>query len=213
MSTLEYISNIEDDPYLGIYNKIDIDQRPPVEIPTMTRKHLCRLFRKLGFRRGAEIGVERGHYSACICKCNPGIELYSIDPWKAYGGYRDHVSQSKLDAFYGETKERLSVCKNWGCKVHIVRKFSMEAVKDFEDGGLDFVYIDANHDFIHVAEDIWYWSKKVRKDGIVAGHDFVRRKGFICHVKDVVPAYCYSQGIRPWFVLRGEKTPSWFYVK
>ena len=92
----------------------------------------------------------------------------------------------------------------------------MDAVKDFEDGSLDFVYIDGNHDFKNVANDIVEWQKKVRVGGIVAGHDYRRHKPHLtyqCHVVDVVNAYTYAFGINPWFVLQGDKSPSWFWVQ
>jgi len=209
--TLEYIASIENDSYLGILEKVNLNQRPPIEFPNMTRKHLSRLFRKLGFRIGAEIGVETGLFSECLCKCNPGAKLYSIDAWKAYRGYRDHVNQEKLDRFYEETKKRMA---SYNCE--IIRAFSMDAVKGFENGSLDFVHIDGNHEFQQFTNDIAEWSKKVRKGGIVSGHDFKRFKGnYICHVKDVVQAWTYAHGIKPWFVLRegGKRNPSWFWVR
>lgn len=209
--TLEYIASIHDDQYLGIFERVDLDQRPPIVFPNMTRKHLSRLFRKLGFKIGVEVGVEQGLYSECLSKCNPGVKLYSIDAWIAYKGYRDHVSQEKLDGFFEKTKERLAP---YNCEV--LKAWSMEAVKQFEDRSLDFAYIDGNHEFQRVTNDIAEWSKKVRRGGIVSGHDFKRFTGnYTCHVKDVVQAWAYAHGIKPWFVLGegGKRTPSWFWVK
>ena len=37
---------------------------------------------------------------------------------------------------------------------------------------LDFVYIDANHNYECVKEDIEHWYPKVKVGGIIAGHDF-----------------------------------------
>jgi len=182
--------------------------------PDANRKNLARLFRKLGYKVGAEIGVESGRYSRCLCKCNPRAKLYSIDAWTPYKGYRDHVTQEKLDGFLEKAKERMAP---YDCE--LIKAFSMDAVKRFEDGSLDFVYIDGNHEFQQVTNDIAEWSKKVRKGGIVAGHDFRRgkggraRSGWVCHVKDVVQAWTYANSIRPWFVMRGEKkSPTWFWV-
>lgn len=121
---------------------------------------------------GAEIGVEQGIFSEIICKNKNVKKLYSIDAWKAYKGYRDHTRQKKLDGFFEITKKRLAP---FNCE--IVRKFSLDAVKDFMDNSLDFVYIDANHDYDHVYEDLTIWSKKVKKGGIISGHDYIRRKG------------------------------------
>jgi len=168
----------------------------------MTRNELFR-----GMKVGAEIGVEQGLFSEIICQHNPGIRLYCIDAWQAYKGYRDHTRQEKLDRYFNETIERL---KSYNC--HIMRKWSMDAVKDFEDESLDFVYIDANHDFKHVAEDIAEWSKKVKRGGIVAGHDYVRNRSSIeCQVKDVVDAWGHAYGIK--INVTEDEFPSWWYIK
>jgi len=53
-----------------------------------------------------------------------------------------------------------------------IRKTSVEASKEFADGSLDAVYIDAEHDPISVRSDINAWRTKVRKGGILCGHDF-----------------------------------------
>lgn len=108
--------------------------------------------------------------------------------------------------------------------VTFVEKFSMDALSDFPDESLDFVYIDANHEWPFVTQDIYYWSRKVRVGGIVAGHDFYRsnRRDSKCHVKGAVQGYTFAFRIAPWFLLgRNERIPdevretsrSWFWVK
>lgn len=182
----------------------------PVEIKGSRWFDLPVLFKELGFKVGVEIGVERGLYSKALSGRIPDLKLYCIDPWRAYSGYREHVNQERLDGFYKETQERLL---EYNCE--IIRKTSEEAVKDFADESLDFVYIDGNHEFLYVAQDISWWSKKVRKGGIVAGHDFRRNsEKYINDVKDVIPAFMYAKKIKPWYVLvEKEEAPSWFYIK
>lgn len=176
---------------------------------TYTRNNLAGLFSELGFRVGAEIGVERGLYSEVLCRTNPELKLYGIDPLEVYKGYREHVSQEKMDGFYEEVLERMKPFD-----FELIRKYSLDAVDLFKDGELDFVYIDGNHDFINTTNDIYHWSKKVRKGGIVAGHDYTRnkKKDYKCHVKDVVQAWTYAHDINPWFITAGDKSPSWFWL-
>ena len=172
------------------------------------RDELSAIFHGLGFTSGAEIGVEQGAFSESLLKDNPDCKLYAIDAWKAYRGYRDHTRQGKLDRFYESAKTRLA-----SYNVEIIRKFSMDAVKDFADRSLDFVYIDGNHDFYHCTSDICLWSKKVKVGGIIAGHDYVRWNGLkstTCHVVDVVNAYTRAMDIRPWFLLgKQDRTYLW----
>lgn len=198
MNTLDYI-----------IKKFNLKKTGPgTYIPGSRSKELLDLFRELDFKSGAEIGVETGLYSEQICKTNPNLMLYCIDPWQAYPGYRDHVSQKKQDQFYLETQIRLAPYKH-----KIIRNYAEEAYRDFADNSLDFVYIDGNHDFFHVTQDIHYWIPKVRPGGIVAGHDYRRINGNN-HVKDVIPAYAYAKHIAIWFILYTHKESStWFWVK
>lgn len=209
MDTLDYI--------LNKYG-LTVGHRMPIEIPNVGRDDLAKLFAELGFRIGAEIGVQQGAYSEVLCQSNPGLELYCVDAWTAYEGYREYVTQATIDRFYEQAQARLAP---YGCR--LVKKFSMEALDDFEDSSLDFVYIDGNHDFVHVTQDIDGWQKKVRKGGIVSGHDYVRRGlPTATHVVQVVNSYTYAYRIRPWFLLgrrarvNGEirdKSRSWMWVK
>ena len=181
----------------------------PIAIPYIDRNQLSSIFHELGYTSGAEIGVEEGVFSECLLKDNPGCKLYAIDAWKAYRNYRDHTRQEKLDRFYENTKARLAPYT-----VEIVRKFSIDAVKDFADRSLDFVYIDGNHDFYHCTTDICLWTKKVKVGGIIAGHDYTRnaqKSTNNCHVADVVDAYTRAMNIRPWFLL-GQQARTYVWV-
>jgi hypothetical protein len=152
-------------------------------------------------------------------KGNPNLKLFSIDPWKVNDDYPYQTKQSVFDKSYSETRTRLAPFKN----SQIIRKFSLDAVRNFVDNSLDFVYIDASHLFQSVTNDICEWLKKVRVGGIISGHDFLGGKaGKGIHVKQVVTAYTGVYKIRPWFVLGSEKkkrgeikdnSRSWMWVK
>jgi hypothetical protein len=196
----------------------------PTEIPNVGRVEgypsLAGLFRELGFKTGAEIGTERGIYARELCEQNPGVHLYCVDMWKVYPFYRDYSNnQGKLDRYHEEWTQRM---KPYNATA--INKSSMEAVKDFADGSLDFVYIDANHELPFVVQDIFYWSRKVRAGGIISGHDYYETKSVKsrCHVVPAVTAYTRAFWIRPWFVLGTkainpgevrERSRSWMWVK
>jgi predicted O-methyltransferase YrrM len=118
------------------------------------RLELVEYFRKLGFKYGAEVGVRYGRYSEILCQNIPGLKLLCIDIWRG----RDTFQTAK---------DRLS-----RYNTVLIQKSSMDAVKDIPDESLDFVFIDANHSYDSVKEDIREWTRKVRKGGIVSGHDY-----------------------------------------
>lgn len=187
-----------------VLTKFDIPttRRMPIEIGNTDRQTLARLFHLLEFRTGVEVGVERGAYSEVLCRENPGVQLFCVDAWKAYRGYRDHVDQRKLDRFYEETRERLAPYQ----RASLVRKFSLDAAQDFSDGSLDFVYLDGNHCFESVTADLCAWSRKVRAGGIIAGHDYaLHRWPNQIHVVQAVKGWTDAYEIAPWFVLGSQE--------
>lgn len=179
-------------------------KRVPVEIKNCGRKDLAQVFAELGFREGVEVGTEEGRYAEVLCKANPALHLTCVDPWLTSPDYRAHVTQYVMEALCELAVERLAPYN-----VTLHRETSVEAVRRFPDGALDFVYIDGRHEQAFVAEDIATWSPKVRSGGIVSGHDYVRRTGVI----DAVQAYTTTHRIKPWAVLTGDRSPSWLWVK
>jgi predicted O-methyltransferase YrrM len=49
---------------------------------------------------------------------------------------------------------------------------SFDRANDFEDGSIDFVFLDANHSYEFISKDIAAWLPKIKKGGILAGHDY-----------------------------------------
>ena len=203
MDTLNHILSSYFNTY---YDNLDFI-RSPLEIQNLNRNDLAQIFSDLHFKSGAEIGVEQGVYSEVLLKANPNLYLHCVDAWQAHQGYKDHTNQEKLDKFYHITCDRL---KKFDTRYEIWKAFSLDVVKRFVPESLDFVYIDANHDFLHVTQDIFYWSKMVRKGGIVAGHDYYRDNRYShVHVKQVLDGYTEAYNIKPLFII----DDSWFFVK
>lgn len=191
---------------LGL-SSLQLDAAGRVVLETARRDEaLPAVLRAVGAKRGAEIGVERGHFSKVLCTGVPGLHLEAVDAWAAYEGYREHVTQEKLDRFYEEAVERLapySARLHWG--------FSHVVAKEFAPASLDFVYIDANHTLPQVIADLAGWVPKVRSGGIIAGHDYGRAS--VGHVREAVEAWTSAYRIRPWFVLAGDRSPSFLWVQ
>ncbi len=178
------------------------------------RLELARYFAQLGFTSGAEIGVAEGRYSQVLCQNIPDLKLIAVDSWDNYRTIRRAVGSSKT----GEelTKERLLPFK-----AIIIKKTSMDAVKDITDESLDFVYIDADHSYQAIKDDIREWSKKVRKGGIVSGHDYyIFPNSGSKDVINAVDEYVKEHGLKllttDWdenYKRWDERQPSWYFFK
>ncbi len=115
---------------------------------------------------GAEIGVYKGDNAEFILRVLEPTMLYLIDPWN---NFLDTDSNEVIGyTHYIETQERL---KLYGNK-RLIKNTSVEASKLFSNDELDFVYIDGNHHYEAVKEDLNLWYAKIKKGSILAGHDY-----------------------------------------
>jgi hypothetical protein len=121
-----------------------------------------------------KVGVQHGLFSAHILTHWEGKKLISADPWEAEDQevWQDVANQPQdvQDSLYKETLLRLSV---YGDRSEVWKMRSTDAAAKVPDDSLDFVYIDARHDYESVMEDIKAWFPKVRPGGVVAGHYYL----------------------------------------
>ena len=119
-----------------------------------------------------EIGSWKGRSSIFmaveIINSNKNIKQYCVDTWK---GSAEHIRFSILndDGLYHEFLKNIEPVNH---VITPVRMKSLDACNTFEDGSLDFIFIDASHEYDDVKQDIEHWYPKVKSGGIIAGHDY-----------------------------------------
>jgi len=114
---------------------------------------------------GIGIGVAAGNYSKIIIE-NFGLnKLYLLDNWEGY----EYVTQAKQDIFY---KNILELEEQHKGLVEVIKGDSVNGVGRFEDEYFDFIYIDADHHYEVVVNDLKLWYPKLKKGGIFSGHDY-----------------------------------------
>lgn len=148
---------------------------------------------------GIEIGSYQGESTEMFLESGVFSKLYCVDPW--LNGYDPNDFASSSDMVLAEQKfdERFKDSD----VIIKVKKTSDEAVGMFDDLSVDFVYIDANHQYDAVKKDILNYLPKVKHGGIISGHDYVPRFGVYKAVPDVFgkpPLKVYQEG-------------SWLYIK
>lgn len=164
---------------------------------------------------GAEIGVYKGEHAESLLENASIRRLYLIDPYELYEEYEEGkshygVDQDSLEIAEEEARRRF---KNYSDRIVWVKKKSGEALENIPDK-LDFVYIDGNHQYESIKEDIKNYYLKVREGGILGGHDMYN--GF-CHehngVIKAVTEFVVNEGVQlhielpDWWVEKGKK---WF---
>ena len=190
-----------------------------VEIPDVGRDDFATFLYEYGYRVGVEIGIDKGEYGITLCKA--GLKVYGIDPFENYKGYK------RVGTYKNHYEDAAKNLK--GYDYTIIGEYSINASIDFLDNSLDFVYIDANHTLPHITADIFAWERKVKRGGIISGHDYAFVKGYGeherpmtydgVHVKAAVDACVYIMRIPKLYVL-GEKLSknrdkwrSWFFFR
>lgn len=124
-------------------------------------------------RTVAEIGVQRAYFALEILTRCPGVVSYTgVDLWMTQENYDDGSNKDNetQNVIFADARERLAP---FGERVHLWRQDSVAAATRVLDGSLDFVYLDARHDYRSVQDDILAWAPKVRAGGILAGHDYL----------------------------------------
>ena len=138
----------------------------------MNRIELVDIFEKYNFLNvGVEVGSCEGVYAAEILKRWSG-NLYLIDVWNSLNK-NEYVDINNRENYQDTYIKCIENIKNHTDRCHMLRGAGEKLVNLFEDESLDFVYIDANHRYDNVKQDIEIWYPKVRQGGILAGHDYL----------------------------------------
>ena len=155
---------------------------------------------------GVEVGVLTGEFAEVMLSTWKGELYILVDPWQQADIMSYCNSSDACESIMQKAKSRLSI---FGDRAYFLRKFSIDAARIIADNSLDFVYIDGLHDYYNVMLDMMAWWPKVRKGGVMAGHDFNQIPLFHAVTefarKMNVSFYCTAAYEYP--------TPSWYMFK
>lgn len=130
------------------------------------------ILNKLQAKTAVEVGVFKAQFSKHLLKNWKGT-LWMVDPWRAFEegeGYVDASNHKRHQTAYLEAMQNI---KGYESRAFMLRGLSLDMVSRFEDNSLDLVYIDGNHAYDWVKEDIELWWPKIKKGGTIAGHDYL----------------------------------------
>ena len=120
--------------------------------------------------RFVEVGCWKGKSAVYMCveiaNSNKDIEFFCVDTWE---GSVEHEGMKELPKLYDIFIDNM---RPVGKYYFPLKMTSLEAAEKFKDNSLDFVFIDASHEYEDVRDDILAWYPKVKPSGIIAGHDY-----------------------------------------
>lgn len=160
----------------------------------------------------AEVGVYKGDFSERIIRiCHPR-KLFLIDPWRCreeplyrtslYGRPKSG-GQAGMEAVYKSVLERFSKEIERDI-VEVYRATSGEAVNSLEDESLDWVYIDGNHLYEFVLQDLTRFSSKVKSGGFITGDDYGNVGWWEDGVTKAVNEFIAQGSVDPILISRGQ---------
>ena len=131
-----------------------------------------------------EIGCWKG-MSACfmaveIINSNKNIQFDCIDTWE-YVDTSIEIDKLKFKDLFEIFSNNIEPVKN---NINVIKSLSWDGASNYSDNSLDFVFIDAGHDYNSVTKDLNAWYPKIKKNGTIAGHDYHYNCGVYPAVND-----------------------------
>lgn len=126
-----------------------------------------------------EVGVYLAEYGCAALDIIPDLTWYGVDPYIPYeGGHlfrgvrKKYTSIRYWNHFYKETV--LPRISKYGLRFKLIRETSEIGISSIPEG-VDFIFIDGHHNYEFVKMDLLLYEKKLKKGGIMSGHDYTHR--------------------------------------
>jgi hypothetical protein len=135
-----------------------------------------------------EIGCYRGDFTERILKIINPYMLYGIDSFQKAGTTYSNELSNLTTSYSNYEDFEFAEQRFIGTQVFIQKAFSYDAVKDYINNKTDFIYIDACHLYECVKQDLNDWLPKLKKNGLMCGHDYIKLSNF--GVIEAVDEFC-----------------------
>lgn len=121
---------------------------------------------------GCELGVFEGDFSNLLIKTNKFKKLYLVD---LFDGLVQSGDKNGNNIKYIHGHELLNIVSNKfknENRIEIIKQDSISFLNSFPDNFFDFIYIDTTHQYEHTKNELFLSLKKIKKGGIISGHDY-----------------------------------------
>jgi predicted O-methyltransferase YrrM len=129
-------------------------------LPSVHRQTFVEFVKAQGWTSGVELGVDKGILTRALVLACPDLTLIGVDVFP---------DRNRSRRVFDLEQERPG-------QLYLYQMTTRDASAGVKDGIYDFVFIDADHSYEAVKDDIACWAPKVRAGGWVGGHDYHPRK-------------------------------------
>jgi len=113
-------------------------------------------------------GMSAAYMAVEIINSKKDIKFDCVDTWD-FVPSQTEIPLHMFDDLYEVFLKNIEPVKD---KITPVKALSWDGADFYEDNSLDFVFIDAAHDYESVKKDINAWFPKIKKGGVISGHDY-----------------------------------------
>jgi glycosyltransferase involved in cell wall biosynthesis len=122
-----------------------------------------------------EVGCYAGESTEIFA--NKALKIFAVDPWIDFevdGKFYVPLTQKgertilSMDGVEDRFNKIMDKHKN----IIKMKGTSVEMASNVPDASVDVVYIDADHEYLSVVQDIKLWLRKIKPGGIISGHDY-----------------------------------------
>lgn len=160
----------------------DVDHS--AEVHKSARDSVLKILRDNNFKVGVEIGIQYGQLSERLLDNGVVETLYGIDPYDTNIGTITPLNDKSRDnEVYGFVLGKLNRFKD---RYTHIKKTSNEALFDVNEQ-IDCIYIDGGKSKQQIYDDISFWFPKIRKNGIICGHDYAHSS--YPYISSIVDSY------------------------
>jgi len=135
------------------------------------RNDIYKILNLKNYKLGIEVGTFEGDFSRTILSTWNGT-LYSLDIWKTLDN-EEYVDTSNNITPFDTLGKTIINIEGFEDRSVLIRTSSENGSKIFPNEYFDFVYIDANHKYSYVKQDIELWYPKIKHGGMISGHDYI----------------------------------------
>ncbi|OFY64760.1 MAG: hypothetical protein A2Y71_06205 [Bacteroidetes bacterium RBG_13_42_15] len=139
------------------------------------------------YRRGAEIGCAKGATTWRVLSYCPCLRtLFAVDLWAPVPPEAGGGSRYKDWDFPSVRKRFDELTRSYFSRLVVVKGVSWLMAEKIKNRSLDFVFIDADHEYESVVKDIQAWTPKLKSNGMISGHD-CNFPGVLQAINELIP--------------------------